>query len=155
MVGRLSGLLECRRSPRRPVVRQHPGHGRLGELSDHDPRRGKKHASCTDKNGDGVYTPGYDVKVRINDAWGVRDVLGQGVLFSGGFESWFAETGVPKHRVYPRYSIVPAREESTCRRANWLVKITEFWGLRIGIRWLAGTEFKSIGYVFELGAGAF
>jgi hypothetical protein len=29
-----------------------------------------KHASCTDKNGDGYYTPGYDVNKRINDAWG-------------------------------------------------------------------------------------
>jgi hypothetical protein len=38
---------------------------------------------------------------------------------------------------------------------SWLGKITEFWGLRIGILYLGGTEFKSIGYVFELGAGAF
>jgi len=38
---------------------------------------------------------------------------------------------------------------------RWLGKITEFWGLRIGILYIGGTEFKSIGYVFELGAGAF
>jgi hypothetical protein len=34
-----------------------------------------KHASCPDRNADGYYTPGYDVNVRVNDAWGVRDVM--------------------------------------------------------------------------------
>jgi hypothetical protein len=29
-----------------------------------------KHAICTDRNGDGVYTPSYDVTERVNDAWG-------------------------------------------------------------------------------------
>lgn len=28
-----------------------------------------KHASVTDMNGDGYYTPGYDVNIRMNDAW--------------------------------------------------------------------------------------
>ena len=39
-----------------------------------------KHASILDRNGDGVYTPGYDVNSRVNDAWGLRDVLGSSVL---------------------------------------------------------------------------
>jgi hypothetical protein len=60
-----------------------------------------KHASCTDKNGDGYYTPGYDVNQRVNDAWGVRDIIRGGGLFSGGFESWFAKVRVPKDRVVP------------------------------------------------------
>lgn len=34
-----------------------------------------KHASCPDRNADGFYTPGYDVNVRVNDAWGVRDTF--------------------------------------------------------------------------------
>src|SRR6185503_4914365 len=34
-----------------------------------------KHAFATDKNGDGVFTKGYDVNVRINDAWGARDII--------------------------------------------------------------------------------
>lgn len=34
-----------------------------------------KHASCPDRNADGFYTPGYDVNVRVNDAWGVRDIF--------------------------------------------------------------------------------
>jgi hypothetical protein len=61
-----------------------------------------KHASCTDKNGDGYFTPGYDVNRRVNDAWGVRDVIRGGGLFSGGFESWFAKVRNPTHRVFPR-----------------------------------------------------
>ncbi len=60
-----------------------------------------KHASCTDKNGDGYYTPGYDVNQRVNDAWGVRDIIRGGGLFSGGFESWFAKVREPKDRVIP------------------------------------------------------
>ena len=72
-----------------------------------------KHASCTDKNGDGYYTPGYDVNKRINDAWGVRDVMRTGALFSGAFESWFAKVRVPKDRVYP-----PLPVDSNMREAH-------------------------------------
>lgn len=60
-----------------------------------------KHASCTDKNGDGYYTPGYDVNERVNDAWGVRDIIRGGALFAGGFQSWFAKVRVPDGRVFP------------------------------------------------------
>jgi len=60
-----------------------------------------KHASCTDKNGDGFYTPGYDVNERINDAWGVRDVIRSGMLASGGFQSWMAKVRWPDTRVFP------------------------------------------------------
>lgn len=60
-----------------------------------------KHAGCPDKNGDGYYTPGYDVNRRVNDAWGVRDVIRGGGLFSGGFESWFAKVRSDEHRVFP------------------------------------------------------
>ena len=44
-----------------------------------------KHASILDRNADGVYTPGYDVNARVNDAWGLRDVLGSSVLMGSGF----------------------------------------------------------------------
>ena len=70
-----------------------------------------KHASCTDKNGDGYYTPGYDVNRRINDAWGVRDVIRGGTLGSGGFESWMAKIRRPEHRVFP-----PLPDDSPLRR---------------------------------------
>lgn len=39
-----------------------------------------KHATAPDRNGDGAYTPGYDVNSFVNDAWGVRDTFGTGVL---------------------------------------------------------------------------
>ena len=70
-----------------------------------------KHASCTDKNGDGYFTPAYDVNRHPNDAWGVRDVMGAGLLFSGGFQSWFAKVRSEEHRVFP-----PLPEDSPLRK---------------------------------------
>jgi len=46
-----------------------------------------KHASAPDRNGDGTYTPGYDVNIKVPDAWGVRDVFGSGVVASSYRES--------------------------------------------------------------------
>lgn len=60
-----------------------------------------KHASCTDMNGDGYYTPGYDVNVRKNDAWGLRDIIRSGELFSSDFQSWMAKVRKPEYRVMP------------------------------------------------------
>jgi hypothetical protein len=60
-----------------------------------------KHASCTDKNADGHYSPGYDVNKRVNDAWGVRDVMATGSLYSGGFQAWMAKPRQLPHRVFP------------------------------------------------------
>jgi hypothetical protein len=60
-----------------------------------------KHASCTDMNGDGYYTPGYDVNVRTNDAWGLRDVIRTGELFSAKFEAWMAKVRRPEYKVLP------------------------------------------------------
>ncbi|MCY3837880.1 MAG: hypothetical protein OXH09_04405 [Gammaproteobacteria bacterium] len=39
-----------------------------------------KHAVAPDRNGDGQYTPGYDVNTNVTDAWGVRDSFGSGYL---------------------------------------------------------------------------
>jgi hypothetical protein len=69
-----------------------------------------KHANCPDKNLDGMFTPGYDVNQRVNDAWGVRDVIRSGQLFTGGFESWMNKTRRPEHRVFP-----PLPEDSWVR----------------------------------------
>lgn len=60
-----------------------------------------KHGSCPDKNADGYYTPGYDVNKRVNDAWGVRDVMGSGVMYTGGYQAWMAKRRRPQHRVFP------------------------------------------------------
>ena len=60
-----------------------------------------KHASCTDKNHDGMYTPTFDVNRRVNDAWGIRDIMRSGGLQSGKFESWMTKIRRPEHRIFP------------------------------------------------------
>ncbi len=60
-----------------------------------------KHALATDKNSDGYFTPSYDVNVRVNDAWGVRDIIRSGGLFSGGYEAWMTKVRKPEDRVFP------------------------------------------------------
>ena len=60
-----------------------------------------KHGLATDKNSDGYFTPGYDVTRYPNDAWGVRDIIRGGTLFSGGYEAWMMKVRRPEHRVMP------------------------------------------------------
>lgn len=60
-----------------------------------------KHASCTDVNGDGYYTPGYDVNVSRNDAWGVRDVIRTGDLFTPDYNSYMTKVRKTEHKVLP------------------------------------------------------
>jgi len=59
------------------------------------------HAFGTDKNGDGVFAPAYDVNVRVNDAWGVRDVIRTGMLFSGGYQSCMTKARRTERRILP------------------------------------------------------
>lgn len=66
-----------------------------------------KHASAPDRNADGLYTPGYDINVRVNDAWGVRDVLGSGFLISSAYQGFMTKRRTEKTRVLP-----PAAERS-------------------------------------------
>jgi hypothetical protein len=70
-----------------------------------------KHATCTDKNADGYYTPNYDVNRRVNDAWAVRDVIRGGTLYTGGYQSWVSKVRQPQHRVFP-----PLPNDSPLRR---------------------------------------
>ncbi len=75
-----------------------------------------KHAFGTDKNGDGVFTPAYDVNVRVNDAWGVRDNIRTGTLFSGAYQAWMTKVRQPQHRVLPPLpEDSPLREELAVR----------------------------------------
>ena len=69
-----------------------------------------KHAVGTDKNGDGYFTPTYDVNVRVNDAWGTRDVISSGGLLQGGYQSWMTKVRHPEHRIFP-----PLPEDSPLR----------------------------------------
>jgi len=74
-----------------------------------------KHASCTDRNADGQFTPGYDVTQRVNDAWGVRDTLGTGRFFTGDYKSWMTKIRQDDTRVFP-----PLPTDSP-RRVEWSV----------------------------------
>lgn len=60
-----------------------------------------KHASCIDINADGKYTPGYDVNVRINDAWGVRDNISTGNLSSPVYHEWMTKQRDDRFKVIP------------------------------------------------------
>lgn len=71
-----------------------------------------KHALATDKNGDGYYTPGYDVSRSVNDAWGVRDATRGGQLLSGKYEAWMTKVRRPEDRIFP-----PLPEDSPLRLA--------------------------------------
>jgi hypothetical protein len=77
-----------------------------------------KHASCPDRNGDGIYTPGYDVTKRPNDAWGVRDVLGQGILQGSAYKASMSKTRDRLTRMLPpedaeRCPSLPSRAAAT------------------------------------------
>jgi hypothetical protein len=60
-----------------------------------------KHATAPDRNGDGQYTPGFDVDVHPNDAWGIRDVLRTRSLPGPGFRADMAKARRPQERVFP------------------------------------------------------
>jgi hypothetical protein len=69
-----------------------------------------KHASCPDRNADGLFTPGFDVTERVNDAWGVRDTLHTGTFFTGHYQSWMTKARQRDTRVLP-----PLPEDSPLR----------------------------------------
>ena len=60
-----------------------------------------KHATAPDRNSDGSFMRGYDVTERVNDAWGVRDSLGQGVLLSSGYASEMTKPRTQAFRLLP------------------------------------------------------
>ena len=60
-----------------------------------------KHGNCTDRNGDGFYSPGYDVNRRANDAWGVKDILRAGVVLTPNYETWMTKIRFPQSRIAP------------------------------------------------------
>jgi len=74
-----------------------------------------KHAMAPDRNADGTFMRGYDVTERVNDAWGVRDSLGHGVLLSSGYASEMTKARTRPFRLMPPPSIglqIPARRRS-------------------------------------------
>jgi hypothetical protein len=74
-----------------------------------------KHASAPDRNGDGAFMRGYDVTERVNDAWGVRDSLGHGVLLSSSYSPEMTKARTDAFRLLPPaspYLQVAARRRS-------------------------------------------
>ena len=74
-----------------------------------------KHATAPDRNADGSFMRGYDVTERVNDAWGVRDSLGQGVLLSSGYSLEMTKRRTEPFRLLPPespYLQVTARQRS-------------------------------------------
>jgi hypothetical protein len=62
-----------------------------------------KHASSPDRNGDGVYSPGFDVDIHPNDAWGVRDSLRTRWLQGPAFRGDMTKRRRDGDRVFPPY----------------------------------------------------
>jgi len=60
-----------------------------------------KHSSVPDRNGDGIYTPGYDVNTRVNDAWGLRDVLGSSMLLGARYTAGMSKPRIDPFRLLP------------------------------------------------------
>ena len=60
-----------------------------------------KHGNCTDRNGDGFYSPGYDVNRRVNDAWGVRDIMSVGVVITPNYQTWMTKVRWMHARIAP------------------------------------------------------
>src|SRR5262249_37280349 len=74
-----------------------------------------KHASAPDRNSDGLYTPGFDVDIHPNDAWGVRDTLRTRWLQGPAFRADMAKHRVERNRVFPN-------------TPNW--RLAETWAVR-------------------------
>jgi hypothetical protein len=82
-----------------------------------------KHATCPDRNADGIYTPGYDVNVRINDAWGVRDVFGAGWLIAPGYAASMTK---PRHRLF---KVLPPDTPHRCATDEFSSSLRDTTGL--------------------------
>jgi hypothetical protein len=75
-----------------------------------------KHATAPDRNADGAFMRGYDVTERVNDAWGVRDSFGQGVLLSSGYASEMTKPRREAFRLMPPES---AQLQATARQRSY------------------------------------
>jgi hypothetical protein len=60
-----------------------------------------KHGTAFDRNVDGQFTRGYDVTRQVNDAWGVRDVMGAGVLLTSAYNPEMTKRREYPYRVFP------------------------------------------------------
>ncbi len=79
-----------------------------------------KHATVPDRNGDGVYNPGYDVNVNPNDAWGIRDGLRNNRQTGSSYHAESAKARDKMHRLFPRgfRGFHDSQEAATARTAD-------------------------------------
>ena len=61
-----------------------------------------KHATVPDRNGDGVYTPSYDVNVYPHDAWGLRDTFRGRDFLSSVYRAELSKPRREQDIVWPR-----------------------------------------------------
>lgn len=74
-----------------------------------------KHATCPDRDGDGVYNPGYDVNVLTNEAWGVRDDFGQ-KLIHRTYEARMTKRRQVQDRRFPPLAHFSADDRDTLKK---------------------------------------
>jgi len=102
-----------------------------------------KHASCPDRNGDGQFTPGYDINQFVNDGWGVRDVFGAGFLFTGNYAAYMTKARNPASRILPPVDApppcIPARLSSLGDRERSLGRYELRSGAGLGLCDAMGT----------------
>jgi hypothetical protein len=115
-----------------------------------------KHGSCPDRDGDGQYTPGYDVNHRVRDAWGLRDVLGYGRL-TARFDASQARLRTESSRLpacrstahKPCYELISAHTTAPCtkgERGTICLPVLELEGGRYLRALDLGSRMKELGF---------
>ena len=85
-----------------------------------------KHASCPDKDANGVFIPGFDITEHIHDSWGVRDIISSGRLISSGFNSWMAKKREKENIYFP-----PLPKTSPNNNEDYKTKFGDFFDGKI------------------------
>ncbi len=65
-----------------------------------------KHATCPDRNADGMYSPGFDVNTKVNDAWGIRDNIRTSTFMGFPYHAWMTKQRgfFSKFQIWPFWS---------------------------------------------------
>ncbi len=118
-----------------------------------------KHASCPDRDQNGIYNPGFDTNRHINDSWGVRDVISTGRLYEPRYQTWMTKSRKEQNKLYPpRGDQTSARQYSLKAFPEWrkvetekklLDKIREKRDPTFRQRLLRLTQYVSFGYRYD------
>lgn len=66
-----------------------------------------KHSSSPDRDGNGLFVPGYDVNRYVHDSWGVRDSFGSGYL-EPQYDASMTSARRPEDRLFPPLDLAAA-----------------------------------------------